>query len=239
MYSLTHPLTPHLPGRVTPKQMDEGTRILAKSLYMGLSWWLLQIISKLTPRSYLLFPWFIQCRIRAMQTDRKSLVSKAMSRADGCAGYLDTFCLSLPSLCCLRIHSLYPRILMQGFLFVLFLNLSIERHQFDPGEREEGGVTGLFPSPRYLCQVQGQVASLGSPKPQPLSQGALGLLTYNHTGSNSCKYQWLQCSSSLETAHTVSCTLPASESTKLIILMRAIWFGRALCFQQEPWGKQT
>lgn len=88
MYSLTHPLTPHLPGRVTPKQMDEGTRILAKSLYMGLSWWPLQIISKLSPRSYLLFPWFIQCRIRAMQTDRKSLVSKAMSRADGCAGHL-------------------------------------------------------------------------------------------------------------------------------------------------------
>lgn len=181
MYSLTHPLTPHLPGRVTPKQTDEGTRILAKSLSLDLTWWPLQIISKLFPRSYLLFPWFILCRIRAMQTDRALLVPKPKNNEQS------LWPCWTPSVCllhhCAASGSTHctPGSWLRGFcLFVLFLNLSTERHQFDPGEREEGGVTGLFPSPPQVSLPgPGTSCIPGSPKPQPLSQGALGLLTYN------------------------------------------------------------
>lgn len=68
----------------------------------------------------------------------------------------------------------------------------------------------LPPPPRYLCQVQGQATSLGSPKPQPLSRGALGLLTYDMKAAIVVNIKGFSVFHPWELFTSSGCTLPDS-----------------------------
>lgn len=212
MYSLTHPLIPHLRGRVTPKQTDEGTRILAKSLSMGLSWWPLQIINKLFPRSYLLFPWYIQCRIRAVQTDRELLVPKPKNNEQS------RWPCWTPSVC--RLHycaasrsiSCTPESWLRVFVCVCFV-FELEYWEapvWSWGKRRGWSHKFILLPLGVFARSRDKLHPWAPLSPNLCLKVPLAADLQRNKGSDSCKYQWLQCFPSLEAVHTVSCTLPAS-----------------------------